>query len=225
MRVALTLIELIVAIVIIAIATLAIPGVLMEGTSALQSSTLIEPVFYLNRTMGAIVTYRWDENSQVGEENKTHILDVSDLADNELNRTSPTSLTRIGNFNIDDRRNYFTSLTYASYPLGPDSGENSFADFDDIDDFNASVTQVRKQSGEFLSDFDIYTKVFYISDDANYSDTTLDFTISPTPALNSSNIKMIELHVTRPNSTKTIIVFRGFSCNIGEPDLLSKDVL
>ena len=225
MRGALTLIELIVAIIIIAIAVLAIPGVFMQGTSTLQGSALIEPVFYLDRTMDTILTYRWDENSMVGEKNKTHILDVSNLADSELNRTSSSSVTRIGNFNINDRRNYFTSITYASYPIGADTGENSFADFDDIDDFNGSVMQIRKQNGEFLSDFDIYTKVFYISDDANYSDTTLNFTISPTPISNSSNIKMIELYVTRPNSTKTIVIFRGLSCNIGEPDLLSKDVL
>ena len=225
MKGALTLIELIVAIVIIAIAVLAIPGVFMQGTNTLQGSALIEPVFYLDRTMGAILTYRWDENSMVGEENKTHILDVSNLADGELNRTSPSSITRIGNFNIDDRRNYFTSITYASYPVGADTSENSFANFDDIDDFNGSKMQIRKQSGEFMSDFDIYTKVFYIDDHADYNVSELNVTISTTPITHSSNIKMIELRVTRPNSTKTIAIFRGLSCNIGEPDLLSKDVL
>ena len=220
MRQAFGMIELIFAIVIIGIALLAIPPVLMQTTSSIEEIVKQEAIFQGYRTIGVIHTYKWDDRSVIGDDtNYSHILDVTN-GDDELNRTSSSSIVRVGNFN-SNRRVFFNTTRYASTTLGMEAGET---DKDDFDDFNGNTDTITTTPGEFILTFDINQKVFYIADTADYNTTTLNITIPVTPAAASTNIKMVELNITQDN--KSIIVLRSFSCNIAEPipGLLSKEV-
>ncbi len=220
MRSAFGMIELIFAIVVIGIAMLAIPPLLMQTTSSVEEIVKQEAIFQGYRTMGVILTYKWDDKSVVGNDNNiSHILDVTN-GDSELNRTGSSSITRIGNFN-NPRRVFFSSTTYASNTLGLESGES---DKDDIDDFNGNTDSITATPGEFALTFDIHQKVFYIDDNANYGASVINLSLPVTKATASTNIKMVELNITENN--QTIIILRSFSTNIGEPKpgLLTKKV-
>jgi len=71
-------------------------------------------------------------------------------------------------------------------------------------------------------DLNLSTKVFYISDDANYSSSPiLNFgdlnTSSVTP---TTNLKMIEVKVVNNTNHQLITTLRAFSANIGSYELI-----
>ena len=67
----------------------------------------------------------------------------------------------------------------------------------------------------------LQSKVFYISDKADYASKNVKFNISPIPRLVSTNIKMIELNTTSPMLNKSFIL-RTIVCNIGQSKLLER---
>ena len=218
------LIELLFAIIVMSVAMLAIPPIMMQTTSNIEEIIKQEAIFQAYRTLYTIETYKWDEAST--NENSSapikvsHILDVTN-GDTELDRTNPGSTVRIGNFGVYDRRTFFPTVTYASTTLGLEAGETQK---DDIDDFDGNSDTINKNVGEFLLNMNINQKVYYVSDNANYSSTTLTININASSSTASTNIKMIDLNVT-DDSNNPVLVMRGFVCNIGEAPLLTKDAL
>jgi len=216
MKKASSLLELIIAIVVMGIAVISFPTVLMQtqsnNTFALQSEVLLG----VRVKLGDILTYRWDENSLVDD--KIFVL-VTD-GDSELNATAGTT-RRIGHVNADKRRKFSPDLN-SSTPvanLGSDSG-----DLDDIDDFDGSVEtlQATTESTNLdyrFTDYNITTSVVYVDDTANYSGTTLSFTLKDSNISHTSSIKMITLSVS---GTDIPFKLRSYACNIGELELLRK---
>ena len=225
-RSALSLIELLFAIIVMSIAMLAIPSFLEQTTSAIDEILKQEAIFQASRTIQTIKTYKWDEkttlegSASTGVINIPHILDITN-GDTKLNRTNPASVVRQGNFNVFIRRTFFPSPTYASTTLGLDAKETQK---DDIDDFNDNIDIINKSTGNFVIDMRIRQNIYYISDNTNYNANNININIDATPATASTNIKMIDINVT-DNKGNTLLVMRGFTCNIGAAPLLKKDTL
>ncbi len=210
-----TLIELIFAIIVISIAMMAIPPIFQMLASQTQESLKSEAILQSYRTILSVLTYAWDENSTSPDTNTSYILDVTN-GDDELNRKGGSRF-RTADFGQKVSRKFFENLTYASDILGPEGGDE-----DDMDDFNGRVEHITKEAGDILLDMNLSTKLFYISDKSYYSSSVINFTIATTPALASTNIKLIEVNATSTNGD--LVILRAFSCNVGEARLESKEL-
>jgi len=218
MRKAASMLELVIAIVVMGIAVMTLPILLLK-TQNNNEYTLQQEIILAARTkMGDTLTYRWDENSLIDD--KIFVL-VTD-GDSDLNISSPGSIRRIGHVLGSKRRKFVNDLN-SSTPvanLGPDGG-----DLDDIDDFNGKTdtleigSQITSLDYHF-TDFNLTTAVAYISDNANYGNQNLNFTFDTNASATTSSIKMLTLKVKGPNNIPFTI--RSYSCNIGENELLRK---
>jgi len=231
-RAGFSLIELVLSIVIIAIAVMSIPMMLQESAKNDRYSLLQESILAARTKMGNILSFRWDENSPDGSGSSQilRVLDVSN-GDAELDRVTG-SIRRVGHIFANKRRRMkdLTSATRVSDPS--DTGS-----IDDIDDFDGNSSTVYMQNGAFGNSFDyldqaleMNTTVSFVSDSANYASQNINFTFDTTTKAaltlaNSTNIKMIELKVTTGVNAATPFIFRAFSSNIGQSRLITKDAL
>ncbi len=201
---AFTLIELIFAIVVMAIAFLAIPQLFEISSANIEEVLKDEATFQGMKTAKTIQTYYWDENSLNSDGNYTYILDVQS-GDSELDRYS--TVYRLGNLILAKKRKFYEATTYASSTLGSEATD---VIYDDIDDFNNQEENITSS----LIDMIVKTQVYYIDDRATYSSNTINKTISTTRKSRSTNIKMIDINIT-DSKGNVILVYRTISCNIG----------
>lgn len=228
MRKAASMIELVVAIVVMGIAVMTLPLLLLK-TQSNNAYTLQQEIILAARTkMGDMLTYRWDEHSLIN--NKIFILLTE--GDSELNATSQSEyIRRIGNVKGDKRRRFSPDLNSSTSVanLGPDPlGSNNLDDIDDFNDNNSTFEPVPILQSTSLdyhfTKFNLKTTVVYVSDSANYNASNLNFTFETNTSGTTTNIKMLELNVTDPDNTSVIpFIVRSYSCNIGESELLRRD--
>jgi len=209
------LIELIFAIVVISIALLAIPPLFTQLASSLEGVLLKEAVFYAYYQNGNILTYRWDENSLEEENSSATIALNTQAGDPELSQVKAiNSAYRIGAVTRQ-----IDLLKEASTTLAQD-GDDTIED--DIDDFNNKTYTISKEKGDFVLEMNITNSIYYIDDNANYSQESIDFSIDPSLALTqSTNIKLVKTVITGEKGD-TLLIFYGFACNNGEPKIRSK---
>ena len=231
MRKAIGLIELVLAIVVIAISVMSVPMMLQQGAKSDNFSMVQEAILAARTKMGNILSFRWDKNSL--DKNNTHgrrrALDVIS-GDKALDRNDTYyKERRIGHVYGNLRRKMFSTETNVSTAV-----DVNFTNINDFDNKSAAITwkgaSTAVDSYEYLDrELNLTTRVFYIDDKTDYNKTTITFAFdvstkkSITYINNSTNIKMIELNVTSGNYVP--FVFRTFSCNLGESRLLTKPLL
>ncbi len=128
-----------------------------------------------------------------------------------------------------DKRRRFHDLNGT---LARPSGIVNSANIQSIDDFdqqNVNMVDTNKTDGfDYVMDFNMTTRVSYISDNANYTLQNLRFDFNTTTSAsitdvnNSTNIKMIEVLVQSNDGLP--FTFRAFSSNIGQTELLELPV-
>ena len=220
-----SLVEMVLSIVIIAIALMTVPLMLGQGAKSNQYALVQESILAARTKMGNILSYKWDENASVTNNSIVRVVDVTQ-GDSQLDRNRTNR--RIGHTKENLRRRMTDNETNATL------GQTVTGEFHDIDDFDGDQTTVSPTGGtgvkgkyDYLDeDLNLTTTVQYISDDANYSQQTfsLDFNVSSAANFNetnSTNIKMIELTATSKNRDFPF-VFRVFSCNIGQSKLVER---
>lgn len=214
-----TFIELVVAIVVMSIAIMSVPLLLSQTSKTDEFSISQEAILAGATKIGNILTYPWDDKL-VGLLSVKYILDVSN-GDDELNRSVADTNRRKGNFKANYRRKFNSNLTFASLTLGR-AGDTNTTVYNDLDDFNGTVQTITSGGvGDYIKDFNLTTTIKYISDSANYSLTTLNFgELNISSSTPSTNLKMIEVKVTDPNSNEEITTLRAFSANIGSYELI-----
>jgi len=227
-----SLVELVFSIIVIAISLMTVPLMLSQGAKSNEFALIQESILAVHTKMGNILSYNWDENTSDFENNFMRAMDVGN-GDEELDRLDAPSGSsyepprRIGHIVEDLRRRMHDEVTDA----GAIGSEIANID-DDIDDFDGGFSSVSAagSAGQFDyldSTLSIETKVRYISDDADYSGTTInfDFDVSTTKsdAAHATNIKMIELNATTSGAHADIpFVFRAFSSNIGQSNFYER---
>ncbi len=230
-RAGFSLIELVLAIVIIAISLMTIPLMLAQSGNNNSFAMAQETIFAARTKMGNILTHQWDASSTENNGSITYIrvLDVA-AGDLELERNASTQddNRRKGHVASDFRRRFHDGNTTAAGMTSPSGG---FFDANNttIDQFHNDFSTLSSFGDfDYVRDFNLTTTVSYISDDANYAQQIIgfDFNISSRADINittnSTNIKMIE--VTARSEDGNVFVFRSFSSNIGQTDLLSRRV-
>ena len=235
MKKAFSLIELVLAIVIIAISVMTIPLMLNQSGNNNLFAIMQESILAARTKMGNILTFEWDANStiSVGTDTYIRVLDVR-AGDHELDRNMTTATVleenrRIGHV-IQDRRRRFhdQNITTPSGPIFPSQSVDN-ANPTNLNDFHQQDSNLSSGSSlDYVMDFNMTTTVSYISDETDYSAQTVDFNFStsgtPITNLNSTNIKMIEIFVQMKNNN-TPFRLRSYSSNIGQSELLERKVV
>ncbi len=214
---AFSLIELIFAIVVLSIAFLALPQLFESSTMQVEEVAKDEATFYGIKTLQDVYRYYWDDNSQ--NSGAFYILDTTNC-DNELVRDlARDPLHRKGTVAYGSKagqRKFFSTTLPATTFLGAEAGETLFDDIDDFNGFTATHTSSIVNTTTTVN-------VYYISDNANYAQTTLNFTILPTPATATTNIKMIEVNIS-DSSGNGLLLYRTIACNIGARKIETRDL-
>jgi type II secretory pathway pseudopilin PulG len=215
-RSAFSLIELVFAIVIIAISVMTIPLMLSQSSNNDSFSIMQESILAARTKIGNVLSWEWDRNSSVGT-GYIRVLDVKN-GDSELDRNH-TDVFRLGHLNYPKRRRFHDgNLTDKTFPSNVVDNVNIEA----ISDFDTNVTAMDANSSlDYVTDFNITTSVSYISDIADYNATTINFGFnvageSITDINKSTNIKMVEVLVETVGGNP--FRFRTFSCNLGQTD-------
>lgn len=217
-----SLLELIVAIVVMGIAVMALPLMLTQTQSNLEFAMEQEAILATRTKIGDILTYEWDENSLQNDRSAVLVT----TGDAELNVEVNTT-QRAGHVNADKRRKFFPNLATSSTVLGADGG-----DLDDIDDFHNDVqtlfanTEAANTGFDYkFSNLSLMPTVVYVSDAyANYGDNNItNFVLGTANAGTQTNIKMVEVNATNPALNASNFVLRAYSCNIGESELLKRE--
>lgn len=210
-RKAASMIELVVAIVVMGIAVMTLPLMLERTQASNQFAMQQEAIHAAKTNIGDIITFPWDENSLQGG-----VVGVLDTNSTEFKRyPDKNSTRRIGHVEEDKRRKFFANETNAT-AIG--STTNNTIDIGDFDGAETSLTGASPSEVagvlDYRFDFNMTTIVRYI-DDTNFEFET---TGSET---NTSNIKMIEVTM-QDDDTLSKFVLRAYSSNIGESQLLRR---
>ena len=190
---AFSLLELVVAIVVIGIVSTTFP-IILENIVKSSKTTSTEEIFYQEFSLLLLINSAYfDENNTVGD-NYYKDLNASsgdsELLLSNLGKNYAGEVNRIGKHQINN--NEFRSgadENNSVSSIGPDSDENDSTKYDDIDDYNGFSETVNSNYGEIT----LHVSVKYINDEANYSDSDINFTLNPGSNVNKTNIKLITI--------------------------------
>jgi len=219
MRKATSMIELVIAIVVMGIAVMSLPLILTQSQNSNALALQQEAIMATKTQLAYILSYEWDENSFDANASTSRVLVTN--SDNDLNATD---IRRNGHVEGEKRRRLWDTSA-SNTQRSPDSeilGKN------DIDDFNnySETVAIASQNMDYIFTLELNTSVRYFTDTATYGDENLtDFSFdyaSATPG-NPSNIKMIAVTARDlPNRNSLNITLRAFASNIGESGILKK---
>lgn len=219
MRKAASMIELVIAIVVMGIAVMSLPLILTQSQNSNALALQQEAIMATKTQLAYILSYEWDENSFDANASTSRVLVTN--SDDDLNATG---LRRKGHVEGEKRRRLWdTSVTTAQRsPNAETSGSN------DIDDFNnySETVAIASQNMDYIFNLELNTSVRYFTDTATYEDENLtDFSFdyaSTTPG-SPTNIKMVAVTARDlPNRNTLNITLRAFASNIGESVVLKK---
>ena len=205
-----TLIELIVAIIIVGIVVTSIPMLLNTVTKNQEVNLKEKSFFNAYALLTLIQTQEWDENNTKGD-NYYKVL-TSDNGDSNL------TCIRKGVKQLDNDSGAICATdNNKTSPIGVDTDENKIDEstFDDMDDFNGYST--------IVSDINITVKVSYMRDDSNSYKTKNIYFNAERLKNNDSNIKYIELNISNKNTQELISVLKYFTSNIGMTKIESRN--
>jgi len=217
---AFSLLELVVAVVVIGIVSTTFP-ILLENIVKATKNTSKEEIFYQEFSLLQLInSLYFDENNTVGDNYYKDLNATggdSELFIVERTQNFAGKVNRIGKYEFNN--NKFRSGAETDNGLskiGPDAGENDSSLYDDIDDYNGFNETILTNYGETK----LYVSVKYIDDNANYSDNDINFTINPNSNADKTNIKLITITTKIEDSNITLFYP---SMNIGGSKFLSLD--
>ena len=230
MKKAFSLIEVIISIVIISISMMSVPMILKQTSKSNEFSIIQEAILASSTKINNILSYSWDKNSYDVTNGVLRTLDVSS-GDDELKRVIGIndSNLRIGHVFQNGRRRFFDynsshGITYPNNTINLTMKAS-------INDFFNEIVNIGGSGAYDYKDANLAmrSKIYYVSDQANYSLDNLNFTFSTStsnpitnnPITKSTNIKMIVLTTTSPLLGHSLTL-RAFESNIGQSKLITR---
>ena len=207
MHKAFTMIELIYAIVIIAVVTLTIPMMIQVNNKGFEGNLAGEGIFLISSVLSEATTLVWDNSSLPGGSTATTVVlsKILDVATGDAAYTRPDTNTtiRVGGLDEDMHRQFFNTTTVPVQAAGIVPIPNTF-----------DSTAVGEQFG-LKRKYAVKVTSRYIDDTPN-----TPFEFSKNSFGKQSNIKMTEVEVkAKIDGNMTVIsVLRAYTCNIGEID-------
>lgn len=231
MRKGIAMIELIFAIVILAIVLMSAPMLISTATTSGYVALQQEAIASSSAQMGMILTHQWDEFNTDDTRTASVLVAQGDADLNELVVAGINTGRRAGTPLSSNRR--FSDSLGLNIPATPVANLGSDAgDMDDIDDFiTNAVVAVHDEEAALSTTGDIVDKSIQISVNVGYisdapggstylgSSNTLTLHLPfSNPAVNTSNIKHVQVRLTTANTEEELeknILLNAFSCNIG----------
>ena len=215
MRKAASMLELVIAIVVMGIALSALPLILTQSQNSNALALQQEAIMATKAKISYILAYEWDANSYDENAGVSRVLDTTSLA-TAHDAFNTTSSRRIGHVEADKRRRLKDTNSTARTPSGIPN--------DSIDYFNGKDENISiSNQDDYIFSILLNPAVSYISDGNNsldYNSSIIGFNFSTTPiTTNPTNIKMITVTTTVNDRN---ITMRAYASNIGENGILSK---
>ncbi len=249
MRTAIAMIELIFAIVVMAIVLMSAPMLISTATKSGYVALQQESIAAASSEIGMILTRHWDERN-TDQNLSGPILRAAGNSDlNESTNAAGDPTGRRAGTPASSERSFLTSVGGAgggrldatpSASLGDDSGDR-----DDLDDFDGNTTRLQQYLlentttavGDYIDqNISIQTTVSYIDDNpdigsSSYAGSASTLTLNDpfnrgSGTGDTSNIKLVTVTLTTNNTAVELnktIVLQAFSCNIGTYNLNTKD--
>lgn len=223
MRKAASMLELVIAIVVMGIAVMSLPLILTQSQNANAIALQQEVILATKTKLGYILSYEWDANSYDANASVSRVLDTN--GSTSANAAFYTTTTRrIGHLLVDNRRRLGDTMLAPTTDGGGNWGSVALGDIDDFDNKTEQTTVVAADM-DYIFNLELNSTVNYISDAPsagtyNNQDINFIFNANSTPA-NPTNIKMITVR-TRDASNNVNIVLRAFASNIGESGITKK---
>ena len=216
-RSAFTMLELIVAIVIIGIAMLSLPTMSQSNTQAFENNIVQEAIFASSAKLSQLLTYSWDENSRVGDGQLAKVVDITLNGTGVYDRVG-SSKFRAGHVR-DAYHRQFHEIDSPQRAIVTAVDGNS----NDLDDQRVVGQQLAQQfnaalaSAAYKQNYTIDISVGFVGDGSGATAYTFPLAASGTP----SNMKMVAVSIYKEDG-KLITTLRAYAANIGESELFSR---
>jgi len=226
-RPAIAMIELIFALVIMAIVMMSAPMLISTASKSGYVTMQQESISQAAAQINMILSYSWDEND-TNESYAAPLLGVSSVGDSELAASAHDPSRRLGtpkesphSFVRDDGVELNASVATSFGAGNDDAGTET--ENDDMDDFSGSVTTlqlVESSSADIIDNsISMSTTLNYISDDVvDYNASDITYNLNTASSTDTTNIKHIRVTLTSTSDVDELnktIVLHAFSCNIG----------
>ena len=195
-KTAFTMIELIFAIVIIAISVMSLPMMMQVTSEGMEKNIIQEAIFAASAQLSEATTYTWDEHS-------TNDLNISVLS--KVVNTNTDGCTSGSNRPGNIHRECLSDLSIRPYDTASLNGSS-------IDSIAHGVQRIFTAGGDatagYKSEYDstlVVKRCDNIGNCIPFGDT------DPNP-----NLKQIEYKIHDINDASTLVVLRVYSANIGE---------
>jgi hypothetical protein len=219
MRLGASMIELVIAIVVMGIAVMSLPLILTQSQNSNAMALQQEAILATKTKLGYLLSYEWDANSYDALASVSRVLNTtaSASADSDFNTTTTR---RTGHVVADNRRRLRDDLAAPSTDGGAGWADAALEDIDDFDGKDENTT-IASETMDYIFNLQLMPTVNYISDTASYvNQQDMNFTFDAnTTFTNPTNIKMITV-TTTGNNIK--IVLRAFASNVGESGILKR---
>ncbi|MDQ7059829.1 MAG: type II secretion system protein [Sulfurimonas sp.] len=189
---AFTMIELIFAIVIIAISVLSLPMMSQITSKNIEGSLVQEAIFAASAELNQIISFSWDENSM---DTNTFLSRVAWGSD-----CNATTKLRSGHISRPYHRRCTDNI------LGPTAITNGSSTF--LNDINTTAHSIFINSGGSSTG---YKKTYN-------SQFTVSYAAFETGFVHNNNIKKIDVNITDTTTGDLVTKLTTFSSNIGEID-------
>lgn len=243
-RSAFTLIEVILALVIIGITVLTVPMIIQVNTASTQGSLNQEGIFAASAKLLQTLSFPWDENAtntELAAEGADVLAGVVKVTPN-VNTSSSfdvNSTNRPGLISRQTRRDGFGIAVDVSN-IGNDNPNGLVVG---IDDFNGQASNVANDKGlagavvvdaaaGYKANYTMTTAVNYIDDQINSAGGTINyntpnplvantFVLSNTPVAGPTNLRMVSISIfgrddDNDGNPDLISVLNAYAANIGE---------
>lgn len=220
MRKAASMLELVIAIVVMGIAVMSLPLILTQSQNANAIALQQEVILATKTKLGYILSYEWDANSYDTNASVSRVLNTTNSvsADSDFNTTTTR---RIGHISADSRRRLRDDMLPPTLSGSAGWGNAALLDMDDFHNRVENTTVVAADM-DYVFNLELNSTVSYISDSTLYTNQDLNFIFDASSApANPTNIKMITVR-TRDASNNVNIVLRAFASNIGESGITKK---
>jgi prepilin-type N-terminal cleavage/methylation domain-containing protein len=212
MKRAFSLIELIFTIVIIAFIFTTIPKIIYSTNEGFKFTLKEDGIFNMMAKIMDISFREWDEN----DVNSYDIMLTGNSNVLECDSSTYPAI-RVGGFYSGYVYSRLCSHNLHASNIGPDSGESSEEDYDDVDDFNATESNATKNGN---TRYILYITNGYSDEwnasDYDYTNGRLSFTFTQKATNSKSNIKFTKITLYDSKYDKNISHARYWSANIGK---------
>jgi prepilin-type N-terminal cleavage/methylation domain-containing protein len=226
---AFSMIELIISIVIIGIVAASFPLILTQTSNNVAFAMQQEAILSAKTYMGTILSYPWDSGSIVIDaENNAKVVVLST---GNATFENPGDILRKGHIDQPYRRTMAQDAAGVLVAVGSSLPIN--LDYVSVNNYQSGTADAVEDLTVVTADNDsvvniaLRSNVNFVEDvgGANYTRSTIDFDFDIANIGAASNIKLITVDATSPDSPNLRITLRAYTSNIGELELKPKGYL